>query len=202
MPRQGVVASFGHAIGGLLEAVARGRTMKIQLVCALLVALVGSGLVLGLPERLALLVCVGAVLAAEAFNTALEATVDLVTAEFHEKARLAKDAAAGAVLVLALVAALVLLAVLVDHAPAMPGQAGAIARQLAAGVPLAVCAGLLLGRFDRGRAADLGLALAGLALLGLLATWTTSAAFTLLAALIFGTCVAVAARRKPAGVSS
>ena len=142
-------------------------------------------------ERLALLACVGAVLAAEAFNTAVEAAVDLATETFHEKARIAKDAAAGAVLVLSSISVLVLLAVLLAHAPSLAEQSSRIARQLWVGVPLAACASALLWRSSRSRAIDAVLAIVGLALLGLQATWTTSAAFTSLAALLFSACVAV-----------
>jgi len=193
--RRGFAASVGNAVDGLLGAVDRGRNMKIQLVSGLLVALVGSGLALGLVERLALLACVGAVLAAEAFNTAIEAAVDLATPSFHEKARIAKDAAAGAVLVLAVISTLALLAILLDHVPEFAAQSWRIFRQLEAGVPLAVCASLLLARFERKRAFDLALSVAGLALLVTLATWTASAAFTVMAAVLFAACVAVAMRR-------
>jgi diacylglycerol kinase len=194
--RRGFGASLGCAVDGLLGAVDRGRNMKIQLVCGLLVAVVGSGLTLGLVERLALLACVGAVLAAEAFNTAIEAAVDLATATFHEKARIAKDAAAGAVLVLSVSSTLVLLAILLDHAPAFAAQAWRIGLQSAAGVPLAACASLLLRRSAHSRARDYVLSALGTLLLALLATWTASAAFTVLAAALFGACVAVGLRRS------
>ncbi len=193
--RRGFGASLGYAVDGLLDAVDRGRNMKIQLVCGLLVALVGSGLTLGLVERLALLACVGAVLAAEAFNTAIEAAVDLATATFHEKARIAKDAAAGAVLVLSVSATLVLLAILLDHAPSFAAQAWRIGLQAAAGVPLAACASLLLRRSTLSRATSYLLSGLGVALLALLAAWTASAAFTVLAGVLFAACVAVALRR-------
>ena len=44
-------------------------------------------------------VCIGVVLAGECINTAIESVVDLVSPEFHELAKHAKDCAAGAVLV-------------------------------------------------------------------------------------------------------
>lgn len=46
---------------------------------------------------------IGLVISLELVNTAVEATVDLITTEHHPKAKLAKDAAAGAVLVAAVV---------------------------------------------------------------------------------------------------
>ncbi|MGC4120095.1 MAG: diacylglycerol kinase family protein [Myxococcales bacterium] len=197
--RRGFAASLGFALDGLLGAADRGRNMKIQLVCGLLVALVGSGLAMGLVERLALLACVGAVLSAEAFNTAIEAAVDLATATFHEKARIAKDAAAGAVLVLSVSSTLVLLAILLDQAPTFAAQAWRIGLQLAAGGPLALCASLLLRRAERRRAVDYALSGTGALLLALLAAWTASVPFTVLAAVLFGACVAVALRRRSVG---
>lgn len=54
----------------------------------------------------------GLVFLAELFNTALEATIDLVVEDYHAQAKLAKDVAAGAVLVSAMVAVVVGLLVL------------------------------------------------------------------------------------------
>ena len=53
-------------------------------------------------EFIAVIITISAVITAEMINTAIEATVDLVTSEFNEKAKIAKDVAAGAVLVTAI----------------------------------------------------------------------------------------------------
>jgi diacylglycerol kinase len=53
-----------------------------------------------------LLLAIGIVMAAEAFNSALEAVVDLASPEYHPLARIAKDTAAGGVLIAAFAAAL------------------------------------------------------------------------------------------------
>jgi diacylglycerol kinase len=52
------------------------------------------------------------VLAAEAFNTVAETAVDLAAAEYHPLAKIAKDVAAGAVLLMAIAAVVVGLLVL------------------------------------------------------------------------------------------
>ena len=52
-----------------------------------------------------LLLTIGAVLALEGVNSAIEAVVDLVTEEYHPLAKSAKDVAAGAVWLMALMAA-------------------------------------------------------------------------------------------------
>ena len=49
----------------------------------------------------------GVVISAEIMNTAVETTVDLAMPKLHPKAKLAKDLAAGAVLVLAIIAVVI-----------------------------------------------------------------------------------------------
>lgn len=97
-----LVRSFGWALAGIGYAVRTQRNMKIHLAAAVLVSLVC--LYLGLPpvELAVVSVAVFMVLAAEMFNTALEAAVDLFTPGSHPLAKAAKDLAAGAVLLTAL----------------------------------------------------------------------------------------------------
>jgi len=67
----------------------------------MLVLVLLSGLLFGLDTRdmLLLLFCISLVIATEMVNTAVEAMVDMVTSQYHPLAKLAKDVAAGAVLV-------------------------------------------------------------------------------------------------------
>jgi len=76
--------------------------------CYALVAVVVLGLILGLErmEWIAVIFCCGGVLAAEAFNTAIEILCDRVTTERDESIRKTKDIAAGAVLTVSIVAAI------------------------------------------------------------------------------------------------
>jgi hypothetical protein len=76
--------------------------MRVHILAAFAVSLVGSGIPLGLAEKVTLIFCVLLVFFAEIINSALEQLVDLATQEFDEKAKIAKDAAAAAVLVLGL----------------------------------------------------------------------------------------------------
>jgi diacylglycerol kinase len=62
-----------------------------------------------------LLVCIMAVIVAEMLNTVVEAVVDLVTAQYHPLAKVAKDVAAGAVLSSAIVSAVIGALVLGPH---------------------------------------------------------------------------------------
>ncbi|NPD30309.1 diacylglycerol kinase [Eggerthellaceae bacterium zg-1084] len=90
--------------------------MRIHLGAAALVVV--AGLVLGVSavEWAVLAVCVGSVIGAECLNTAVEFVVDLVCPQFDERAGRAKDCAAGAVLVVAVAAAVAGLAVFTPHA--------------------------------------------------------------------------------------
>jgi diacylglycerol kinase (ATP) len=184
------------AWAGVVETALYQRNMRIHLVAGLLVALVGSGVALGIAEQLALLLCVFLVLSAEVANSALEALVDLVTRDRHDRARAAKDAGAGAVIVLAVGSVAVLVAVLVHVWPAIAASRAAVLRQAVAGLPLAAIAAALLAPLHRPRALDLALTLAGGVILAALATFTASALFTALAALLFGVAVAVASGRR------
>ncbi len=59
-----------------------------------------------------LTVMIGAVLVGETINTAVEALVDLLAPQFHERAKVAKDVSAGAVLLLGITAVVVGLLIL------------------------------------------------------------------------------------------
>ncbi len=194
--RRAFAASFAVAWNGIVETAMHQRNMRVHLVAGLLVSLLASGLALGVAEQLALLLCVFLVLSAEVANSALEALVDLVTRERHDLARAAKDAGAGAVLVLAIGSVAVLAAVVVHAWPAVAASRQAVLRQAAAGVPLALVMTVLLAPGHRPRALDLGLTIVGIGLLATLASFTASALFTGVAALHFGVSVAVAHRRR------
>src|SRR5438445_13731909 len=78
------------------------RTQKhMQFHFIMLVLVLLSGLLLNLEVRdmMTLLFCISLVIATEMVNTAVEAVVDMVTPNYHPLAKLAKDVAAGAVLI-------------------------------------------------------------------------------------------------------
>lgn len=101
------LASFRHAAEGIAHAFRTQRNMRFHTIAFCLVFL--AGLILRLPrvEMLALVFCAALVLITEMFNTAVEATVDMITQSYHPAAKFIKDIAAGAVLIAAIVAALV-----------------------------------------------------------------------------------------------
>ena len=82
----------------------------------LLVILCGIIFEISLLEWQICIVLFGVVIGAEIFNTAIETVVDLVMPNINEKAKLAKDLAAGAVLIIAISAAIVGLTIFVPKA--------------------------------------------------------------------------------------
>ena len=99
-------ASFGHAFRGL-GVLLRQPNARIHLLAGCVVVILGSWLQINANEWLAVLLAIGAVMGAEALNTALELAVDLVQPEWHELARDAKDVAAAGVLICSLAALVV-----------------------------------------------------------------------------------------------
>ncbi|MBE7178897.1 MAG: diacylglycerol kinase family protein [Mucilaginibacter polytrichastri] len=99
--------SIGFAAKGIWQAWSQGRNFRIQ--CAVTVAVIAAGFWLKVSpfEWTVLLICVALVLSAEVFNTAIERMVDEIHPDVHPKAKLIKDLAAGAVLILSLFSAAV-----------------------------------------------------------------------------------------------
>ena len=58
-------------------------------------------------EWMAVVIVIGAVLSAEAINSSIESLADLVSPEYNEAIKKTKDLAAGAVLIMAIAAAIV-----------------------------------------------------------------------------------------------
>ena len=102
--RGGLGAMFGYAFAGLAEAWRTQRNVRIHAVLAIVA--VGGGIWLRLPAPawVAVVLAIGLVLVAELLNTALEAAVDLASPAEHPLAKQAKDIAAAAVLVAAVIA--------------------------------------------------------------------------------------------------
>lgn len=100
------VRSFRYAFQGIGYLLREQPNARIHAAATLGVLLCGWWLGLSPWEWAVMLLCIGLVLAAEAINSAVEALVDLVSPDHHPLAGKAKDLAAGAVLICALIAAL------------------------------------------------------------------------------------------------
>lgn len=173
----GFIEAFGHAYRGLLHAMAQ-RNMKFHVVSAVLVGLVGSGMPLGLAEKVTLIFCVMLVFFAEILNTALEALVDLHTADFNDLAKITKDAAAAGVLVLAIGTVVIFAALLVHNWDTVVTHSHDAWRQAAWGIPLAAMTAFLLSRVQRPRWVDHAVFVVAMTIWGMLWIWTVSWVFT------------------------
>ncbi|MDB5075860.1 MAG: diacylglycerol kinase family protein [Chloroflexi bacterium] len=91
--------SFRFAFQGVAYVVRTQRNFRIHMAVASLAILAAIALRVPAAEVAIIVVCAMVVFAAEMFNTVVEAIVDLVTNSYHPLAKIAKDVAAGAVLV-------------------------------------------------------------------------------------------------------
>lgn len=91
--------SFRFAGQGVWHAVRTQRNMRVHLVAAAAAIAAGLALRIGAVAWACVATAIGLVLVAETLNTVIEALADLCTAEHHPLAKVAKDAAAGAVLI-------------------------------------------------------------------------------------------------------
>ncbi len=99
--------SFTHACRGIGILIKTTHNAWIHIVLAGFALILGCYFCVTTPEWLALVLSIGFVFAAEAFNTAMEIDIDLTSPDYHPYARDTKDVAAGAVLIAALTALVV-----------------------------------------------------------------------------------------------
>lgn len=109
MKKDPLYKSFGYAFQGIFNTIRTERNIKIHCAAAILVTIFGIWLQISKTEWMICFILFGLILALELVNTAVEATVDLFTEERERKplAKKAKDAAAGAVLIVAIFAAVI-----------------------------------------------------------------------------------------------
>ncbi|MGH3023506.1 MAG: diacylglycerol kinase [Gaiellaceae bacterium] len=94
-----VLQSLNWAFEGVIHVLRTQRNMRIHFAVATIVLVLAFSYGVTKLELMALLVAISFVLIAEMVNTAIEATIDLATTSFDPLAKIAKDIAAGAVLI-------------------------------------------------------------------------------------------------------
>ena len=102
-----VIQSLNWAFEGVIHVLRTQRNMRIHFAVATVVLILAFSYGVTKLELMALLVAISFVLIAEMVNTAIEATIDLATTSFDPLAKIAKDIAAGAVLIAAVNAVVV-----------------------------------------------------------------------------------------------
>lgn len=107
MKNANFIDAWKNAFKGIFYATTTQRNVKIQLVIAVLVMFLSLLFNLSRAEFLCLMFTVVLIIIAEMFNTAVETVVDLYTDLYHPKAKIAKDVAAGGVVIAAINALIV-----------------------------------------------------------------------------------------------
>lgn len=104
---QRLVASFNYAFQGLKHVIINERNFRIHLIIATLIIILASYLGINRLEWLFIIVSIFGVLVLELVNSAIERVVDLITLEINPLAKQAKDIAATAVLLYAIMSAII-----------------------------------------------------------------------------------------------
>ena len=102
-----LINSFKYAIEGIISSFKTERNMKIHVLAMIVVIALGLFFKLNKVEWCFIISAIASVISAELFNTAIETVVDMVSPEKNPKAKLVKDIAAGAVLGVAIGAAII-----------------------------------------------------------------------------------------------
>lgn len=109
------IKSFTYAWKGIIKLISNEHNAWIHCFAAVAVIIAGFAFGIDKTEWIAVVACIAAVFTAEAFNTAIEKLVDLISPEFNSKAGTIKDIAAGAVLITAIGAATIGLMIFIPY---------------------------------------------------------------------------------------
>lgn len=94
------IKSFNHAVDGIVYAIENEHNILIMMLATITVLIASFLLNISKIELALVVICIGTVMACEMINSAIEACVDLTTTKEHKLAKIAKDCASGASLVL------------------------------------------------------------------------------------------------------
>ena len=95
--------SFNHAIDGIIYTLKYEHNMIIIFVATIIVVGLSFYFKIKAYEWLFLIIVIGGIMCTELINSSIEAAIDLTTTEMHPLAKIAKDTASGATLVLVIV---------------------------------------------------------------------------------------------------
>lgn len=96
-----------NSINGIKYTYVSGKNFKIQLFFAIIATIAGIIFKISLLEWSIITILVFLVLFAEMINTVIETIVNMITNEYNEKAKIAKDVSAGAVTICAICSVIV-----------------------------------------------------------------------------------------------
>ena len=109
--------SFRYAFAGVRLLLREEHNARIHATITVLVVVAGIVLRVSPVEWGVLVICIGMVLAAEAFNSAIERVANYLTTDRDDRIRDIKDLAAGAVLLCAIAAAVAGCVIFLQHIP-------------------------------------------------------------------------------------
>ncbi len=102
-----LLKSFKFAFKGIGFYLQSGGNVLIHLIASVIVIVLGFIFQINTTDWIVLILCIGMVLGAEALNTSIEELTNFVSPEYHEQAGKVKDLAAGAVLIISMMAAII-----------------------------------------------------------------------------------------------
>ncbi len=105
--KKSLINSFKYALNGIVLALKNERNLKIHFLVMILVIIMGIVFKISNLEWIICILLFGLVISLELVNTAIEKTVDIAMPEINEKAKVAKDVSAGAVLISAISSAII-----------------------------------------------------------------------------------------------
>lgn len=109
------IKSFDYAFSGLWYALRTQRNARVHAGVAIVAIALGIFLHISAVEFAIIFLVIGGVFIAEMLNTVLELCVDLASPGYHPLAKIAKDVAAGAVLLSAIIAVIIGLLIFGPH---------------------------------------------------------------------------------------
>lgn len=106
---------FRYAFAGVRYGIVKDRSVRFQFIFAVAAVLLSALLRLSVHEWLWILLSITLVVVSEIFNSCLEKTVDYISLDRCDQARLIKDMAAGAVLLCSIFALICGLVIFIPH---------------------------------------------------------------------------------------
>lgn len=110
-----LIRSFRFAFEGFAQGIKTETNWKLGLLEAIVTVLAGIYFHLSRGEWMIVIIMISLVLASELFNSAIETIVDSFTPDAHPGAKMAKDFAAGAVVLVIIASAIVGVIIFLPH---------------------------------------------------------------------------------------
>ena len=102
-----LIANFANSMRGIVEVAKNERPMQVEIACFVLFSIILIFLDLSFGYKAILFISLFLPLFAEVVNSSIERAVDLITLEYHDLAKAAKDAASAGVLIALIVTGLI-----------------------------------------------------------------------------------------------